>query len=92
MSLFESVWSKVKETINKHNIERRLKASYKTILCKKEETLIDKENQISKILLEENATFIEVYDLFLEIKEIKGEIEIIKEAYEYIFNKETKIS
>lgn len=90
MSLFENVWAKAKEAITKYNIEKKLKANYKKMVCAKEELIAEKESEISKLLTEEHTSFAHIYELFLDIKEKKEEIEILKEAYEYVFNKEDK--
>lgn len=85
MNLFKTLWSKAKDALKESARESSLKAQYKTYIAKKEENLTTSENSLQEKILSNSWSFEELMNDYEDIKLYKEEIELAKEAYEYIF-------
>ena len=90
MTLFKKIYTTISDAVKELNQELRIKASYKTCLSLLEETLLKREQEFEKKLKYETITFDSIKDSYIDIVEIKEEIKLVKEAYEYIFSETTE--
>lgn len=86
MTLFKKIYTTISDTVKELNQELRIKASYKTCLSSLEEILLNREQEFENKLKSENITFDSIKNSYINIVEIKEEIKLVKEAYEYIFS------
>ena len=88
MNLFKKIYTAISDAAKEISQERKLKASYKTCLAQLEENLIKKEEYFASKVKDEYASFSNIKSLYINIIEAKEEIQLTKDAYEYLFTEE----
>ena len=90
MNLFKKIYTAISDAAKEIAQERRLKASYTTCLAKLEEDLIRNEDYFEKKIKSDYASFDDIKNAYMDIVAIKEEIQLTKDAYEYLFTEENK--
>lgn len=91
MSLFEKLYSQVKENINKHNREKLLKSECKKKIAEQEGLITKTEIEFQDSLTKDNRDFDSIVNKYEDLLYYKERLKLIRECYEEIFfNKETK--
>ena len=89
MTQFKKFFEKITDAIAEVKREKAIKASYNTHLAELEESLIKKENIFEDKVKNEGTKFEDIAKAYEQIAFVKDSIKLAKEAYEYLFEKET---